>query len=779
MIKHYIIIAWRNLKRRKLLSLIQILCLSIGLAAFMLIARFIQYEKDWDRFNEHYSLIYRAQAYKIDDRLNDNTQIPVPVAEYLKINYPEVNQSLVIREIWSENLSPDNEKVYNEKNGFLAPSQLFDVFSFKLLRGDRKTVLDIPSSIVLSESMAEKYFSGVDPIGKVIFDSNKNELVVTGVMADIPEQSHIQADYFKSNAQLLEDYGSNWYNNSYKTYVLLEPGVSVQSFNAKIKDVINIHDISAKRTLYLRPLSQLHLNENPRDDRSVIIYFFSFIGLLILILACVSFMNLATSFSSLRFIEIGIRKVVGSSKNYLRIQFLVEAVVVAFISFLVAVFIAHLILPLFNSVVDRNIELHIFTDWPFLAFILMAVVLTGILAGVYPAFIISSFKPVVVLKGKSPFKKGRITGLQAMVYVQFVLSITLITASLWIYKQVEFLETKDIGFDNKVLLNGHVPSNNSTVSYAAFRKEILSHPGVSEMAISLNSPMILNWGCYVIPEGEDKETPIFTRWNSACHHFINAMSMDIVEGRSFSEDLATDIGSCLINETAARAYGWDNPIGKTLQMEGEYRVIGVIKDFNIDDVHNPIIPYVLFLRDSDLAIENDFNFKIDMPQRQAAKEHIILIMQKYFPDVLFIVDDYKANSNRIELKIWNNAKNSFAFFTILAVIIASLGLFGLVFFSMQRRIKEIGVRKVQGASMQQIIPLITKRYLVIALVANIIIYPVAKLIQNILPGHYKYQFTLIDVLIVCGITILVTLLSSLYQAIKAAHLNPIKALRYE
>ncbi len=780
LLKHFAIIAWRNIKRRKLLALIQVVCLSIGIAAFILVARYVQYEKDWDKFNENFARIYRAQTYKIGDRLNDFNQVPVPVARYFKSNYPEVDEAIVLREVWQEYLSTDKQKVYKEKSGYLAPSKVFDVFSFKLLRGDKATVLDQPNSMVLSQSMAKRYFPEGDPIGQVIFDSYKNELIVTGIMEDIPEQAEIQASYFKSNSKLLKDNGAIWTNSSYKVYVMLKQDVALANLDNKIANLINDHDPIAKRVLYLNPLRKLHLNENPRDDRGTLIYFFSFLGGLTLLLACVSFMNLATSFSSLRFVEIGLRKVVGCSNNYLKLQFLVEAVVMALISFIVAVFLAHLILPVFNEVVDRNIDLIIFSDFYFLSFILLVVVLTGLLAGVYPAFVVSSFNPVVVLKGKSAFKKGRITGLKAMVYVQFVLSVTLITTSLWIYKHVDFLINKDVGFNNKTLLNCDLPSNKSTVSYEALRHEILAHSGIEDMSLSLNSPMILNWGSLVFPEGGDHENPVFTRWNSACHHFVETMEMQLSEGRNFSKHLASDNQSCLINETAVKAFGWDNPLGKTMEMqEEEFKVVGVIKDFNIDDVHNPILPYVLLYRQANWAYGNDLNFSVREGQRQDALAHINGVLKNHFPDVLFAVNEYEANSNRQEIKIWSSAQKTFAFFSLMAILIASIGLFGLVFFATQRKVKEIGIRKAQGASVYQIVMLVTRQFVVLALASNILVFPIAFFLRDLSPGLYKYQFTLIDILLVLLISLLITIVSSAGQAIQASYQNPVKALRYE
>lgn len=779
MLKHFIIIAWRNIKRRKSLSFIQIMCLSTGLAAFILVARYVQYEKDYDKFNINFDRIYRAQSYKINDRLDDGSALPVPLAKYLKENIPEVENAILMEEIWNENLSSDAEHIFKEQEGFFAPSDIFEVFSFELISGNKKDLLDKANSIVLSEKMAEKYFPGQNAMGKIIFDEQKQELLVTGIMKDIPEQSTIAANYFRSNATLLKNLGDNWGNSSFENFVLLKPNVSPVTIDAKIKDIINEFDKDAKEVLYLQPLSKLHLNESARDDRGSIIYFFSFIGTLTLLLACVSFMNLTTSFSTLRSVEIGIRKVSGSNKNIIRLQFLTEAIVISFISFALAIFIAYLILPLFNTVVNRNIELNFLQNPLFLLFLFATVLITGFIGGSYPALIISGFKPVTVLKGKNPFKKGNVTGLNAMVYFQFILSIVLITSSIWMYKQVNFLKNKDLGFVKENLLHCTLPAIKTNISYHQVRQQILENPGIEDMTISINSPLHTNWGNRIKYEGGPTDDFTHARWNQACENYINTMGMQLASGRNFSADFSADTKTCLINETAVKQFGWDNPIGKWIDNGERYIVVGVIKDFNIQDVHNPIIPYFLLYRDEGFTNYNDLTFKINPETMESSLAHINTVLKESFPNILFEVNGYDVGTYRLALKIWTSAKDTFAFFTIMAVLIAAMGLFGLVVFATQRKVKEIGIRKVQGARTIQILPLITKQFLVLVLAANVVVFPLARLLENKTPGQFKYSFTISDLFLVVGISVFVTLISSGYQAFKASRLNPVKALRYE
>lgn len=780
MIKHFFVIAWRNIRKRKTLSAIQILCLSVGLAAFILVARYVQYEKDFDKFNKNYDRIYRVQSYKITDRMDDGGQVVVPLAKYIRENIPEVENAIATNEMWDEYLSPDEEHVYKEQRGIMAPSEIFDLFSFHLLQGNKKNVLSDPNSIVLSKSMAEKYFPGQDAMGKIILDEKKQELQVTGIMEDIPEQSSIAATYFRSNVNMLRNYNDNWTNSSFEIFVLLKPNVPANTVSEKIKDVLRNFDKESKQVLYLHPLSKLHLKEHARDDRGSIIFFFSFIGGLTLLLACVSFMNLTTSFSSMRSVEIGIRKVSGSNQHIIRLQFLSEAILISFISLAFAIVIAHLILPVFNSVVNRNIELQLAQNPLFILFLLATVIVTGFIGGSYPALVISRFKPVTVLKGNHSFMKGKVRGLNAMVYFQFILSVVLITSSIWMYKQVSFLKNKDLGYKKENLLHCQLPGLNTNVSYQQVRQRIMENPGIENMTLSVNSPLHSNWGTRLRYEGGPVDDYSYARWNQACENYLNTMSMQLVLGRNFSPDYPADYNTCLVNETAVRKFGWDNPIGKWIDNgQQRYAVIGVIKDFNIEDVHNPILPYFLLLRNWDFGGNNDLTFKVNPETMESNLAHIDKVLKETFPNILFEVNGYDVGTYRLALEIWTSAKNTFAFFTVMAVLIAAMGLFGLVVFASQRRVKEIGIRKVQGAKALQILPLITKQFVVLVVAANIIVYPLARWLENVTPGQFKYQFTFWDLLIVLGISVFVTLASSGYQAFTASQLNPVEALRYE
>ena len=308
----------------------------------------------------------------------------------------------------------------------------------------------------------------------------------------------------------------------------------------------------------------------------------------------------------------------------------------------------------------------------------------------------------------------------------------------------------------------------------------MNYPGIEDVSISINSPLHSNWGTRVRYEGGPQDDYTFARWNSATETYVNTMGFKLAEGRNFSKEYQADGNSCLINETAAKHFGWADPIGKWVDVQGSKRiVVGVLKDFNNDDVHNPILPYILLRREEGFANNNDLTFKINPAARDQSLAHINTVLRDMFPNILFEVNDYNAGEDRIALKIWTSAKNTFTFFTVLAVIIAAMGLFGLVVFASQRRVKEIGIRKVQGANAEQILPLITRQFVIFVLAANIISFPIGRLLEKVTPGYFKYHFNITDIFIVLAISLSVTLISSGYQAFRASRLNPVKALRYE
>jgi len=782
MIKHFINIALRNIKRNGLLSFIQIVGLSLGITAFILIVKYVQYEKNWDTFNTNFDRIYRVQEYKKGDKLDVNTLTSFPVANYLKYNIPEVEKAISIDTEKNKIFSSTPELTFVEQFGASAPSDIFDVFSFKLIQGNKEDVLDQPNSIVLSQTMAQKFFPRKNPVGEIIYDKEKNELEVTGIMEDIQANSHIRAGYIRSIIKTSNKNANEWDYTSFMTYVLLKPGTSVSAVDNEIGNIYGDHLPLNKSELYLHPLKKIHLEPDESGDSKSIVFFYSLMGILILLLAKVNFMNLSTSMSTKRSKEIGIRKTNGSSKQIIRWQFLSESIIISLIAFVIALVLTFVCMPFFSTVVKREITLSLFNDAGLILFTLGIIILAGFLAGIYPAYVAAGYNPIKMLKGQGyfPGTKRKSYGMMVMVYVQFILSTILFGSSIWMYKQVNFLENKDVGFDKEYLLHTRIPSNNSHVSYDVLRNELLSNPDIKNVSISGNTPLHHSWNTTVFYEGgpNDELTPV--HYNKACYDFINTYNFTLIEGRNFSRDYSTDANKCIVNETAVKKFGWENAIGKWIEDEGKkYEVIGVLKDFNQGNVHTLIEPYLLLLHDGNLDQTTCFTFLVNSEKINQSKREVKNRLAGFFPNSIFNIYEFEEDRNRKDLEIWTNARNTSGFFTFLAIIIALVGIFGLVVFTTQQKIKEIGIRKVHGAKTAQMFFLSINKLIVLLLIAVLNVVPVFPILQRLTPGAYKYQATVWDVLFVAIGSILIIVISSGFLAYKAAIQNPVVALRYE
>lgn len=782
MIKHFLLTAWRNLKRNRLLSVIQIFCLTIGLATFILIFRYIQYEKNWDTYNTNFDRIYRAQETYKDGSGQAVTQSDPALANYLQENFPDVEKAIVMREVWGGYLSTSPEKTYFEEQGFYAPSEVFELFSFQLLIGNPATALNDPNAVILSENLAQKYFPGENPMDKTIRDGNNKVYKVTGIMKDLPYDSHIRPDYFFSITSRSQNEMNSWDNKSFRTYVLLKEGVNASQFNAQIKDLLDRNSESNKYFLYLKPLSNLHLNPNDIKDFIVIIIFYTIIGILILLLASLNFANLTTAFSIARGKEIGIRKVNGSGVGNLRKQFLAESILVAFISLTFALLLARIFLPLFNNIVERDLTLNVLSNPGFVLLIIGATLVTGIISGTYPAFLLSSFRPVVILKGTNPLAKtgGKISGLKALVTLQFALTVILIATTVWIYRQTQFLKNTNLGFDKSGLYLCSIPGNNTPTNYENLKSRVLRIPGVESISVSKNTPFHSNSGRGLSLEGAAPDEWIHFNYNEVTPDYLKTYNMKVIEGRFFAENQTSDEDAVVINEVGAKIFGDEPAVGKRLKVNGQWHtVIGVVKDFHNNSMMWSIEPYIMKLNNGNLQTYNEYTFKLDGTENQQALAKIRNLLQEDFPNTIFNINYFDDRANMTDVEVWQSVGRTFIFFTILAILIAAMGLFGLVAYTTRKRIKEIGIRRVQGASTANIFLLVVKEFILLLIIANIFVLPIPWLLKNTTPGNYKYHMASWEIIAIVAFIVLIAVLSSSYEALKAAYMNPAKSLRYE
>jgi len=782
MIKHFLLTAWRNLKRNRLLSVIQIFCLTIGLATFILIFRYIQYEKNWDTFNDNFDRIYRAQESWKDGHGLAITQTDPSLASYLQENYPEVEKAIIIHEVWGGYLSTSPVRTYYEEEGFYAPSEVFDIFSFELLVGNPDNALDGPNSAILSKSLAEKYFPGENPVGKTIRDDRDRLFRITGIMKDVQEDSHIRPDYFLSVASLPKWEMNSWDNKSYRTYVMLREGIDINQFNSQIKSLLDEHNESNKYFLYLKPMSELHLNPNDIKDYVVVVIFYTIVGILILLLASLNFANLTTAFSISRAKEIGVRKVNGSGVGALRKQFLSESILIAFISMVFAVMLAKMFLPFFNNIVERNLTLDFLSNPVFVVVILGATLLTGFISGVYPSFLLSAFRPVVILKGNSPLAKtkGRISGLKALVTIQFALTVILIATTVWIYRQTMYLKNKNLGFNKTALFHCSIHENSTQKDFRELRQQALRIPGVENMAVSKNSPFHSNWGRGVSLEGAAPDDWVHFYYNEVSPEYLETYGFSMVEGRFFSETQKSDEKACVVNEAGAKIFGGESAVNKRLVVNGElHTVIGIVKDFHSTSVMFSIEPFIMLLHREDIQNYNEYTFRLNGTDNQAAVASLDELFRESFPNSIFTISYFDDQAGMEDVEVWQSAGRTFIFFTALAIMIAAMGLFGLVAYTTRKRVKEIGIRRVQGATSSNIFMLVVKEFLLLLFIANVFVLPIPYILKNTTPGNYKYQMEAWEIIVIVAFSLIIALLSSSYEAIKAANLNPVKSLRYE
>lgn len=785
MFQNIVKIALRNILKHKLYSALNILGLTVGFTAYILISLFLNYEYSWDKGNLNYDRIYRVQVkLKLSGKEENWTQTPNAINDLLKEKFPEFEQVVLLREAWGEYLSSNAVQPFFEGDGFYSDPQLFDIFTYHFTEGSPNLALTDPFSIVLSKKLADKLFPGSNALGKSVLVEKKFNLKVTGVYTDLPKNSHIRPSYIISMPTIKTiknwpEYRSNWGYSS-RNYVLLKKGVNPRDVDVKIANLINnSHKDPVVSQLYLRPMKFLYLMATDRADYLVAIYSYGLVALFILILSCINYINLTTANASMRAKEIAVRKVNGGLKKTLIGQFLGETVVMSVIAVNFALVLANLLLPIFDRIVDKEIDYSYLNNWHFLGYILIVGFIIGIISGIYPAFVLSSFKPVNLLKG-SLFKSNKgAAPKKILVTFQYAISIFLIIQSIIVYKQLTYMMNLNLGFNKENLLVASIRSSKKDVSFETLRNRLLKHPEIQDAAYSQNIPFHGSNGWAMNWEGNPSDERIDIRYNEVTVDFANTLGMNIVKGRNFSREFPSDKeNACLINETACKRFGWINPVGK--MVNGTYRVVGVVKDFHPFSMHELIPPFLIRLKPDDLCDDGVYTFRIQPGQAAQARKIITSELESYFPNDPFEVRDFAEDfRNDGNFKNWIAISNTFLFFTILIIILAIIGIYGLVSFSASRKTKEIGIRKVHGSPLLVIYYNLIKEFLVLLLIAIVISWPASYRMYQIVPGSYKADIRLWEFLAATGLVLLITIITTSYQILKVTLTNPVKALRYE
>jgi putative ABC transport system permease protein len=764
----------------------------------MLIFLFINDELSYDKFHSKADRIYRLiEIINNEGQGEESSSAPLPVAKALYTAYPHYIESIVrLFNFQQPALSLQiGDKKFNEKKLFFVDSTLFEIFDFKLAKGDSKTALDNPNSILLTQQTAERLFGNEDPIGKtLIFEGNFN-IIVTGVFDELPSQSHFTFDcllsYSTINTFAGPQFGTNWVWNPAWTYILLKEGVEPEDLEKEFPDFVkkNYPPIVKSQVVhYLQPLTSIHLHsdldyEIQKNNKIATVYIFGIVGVLILFIACINFMNLATARSAKRAREVGMRKVLGAERTQLIKQFIGESILISLIAVLISIFIIELLLPLFNNFSEKSLTFG-FVSNPVLLLVLVAVgLIVGVFAGTYPAFFLSSAAPIKTLKGK--YEPGSRSAFlrKVLVVAQFSISSILIIGTIIIYQQLKYMQNADLGFDKEHVVV--IPTRPSMLQQVeTLKNEFLRNGNVKKVTV-MDEIIGQHHNTHSFHyEGLESDKQVFFPGLIVDEDFLETFDLEIVAGRNFSKEYPRDDSlGVLINEAMVRSLGWKSPeqaLGKEFKsFAGNERVIGVVKNFNYVSLQEPIGPYFF-----DMNLFPFFKRFIAVKLKGQDIENTIRHLENSwtqiapaFPFEFSFLDEnldklYKSQANLSKL---------IGYFSILAIFIACLGMFALSSFTAEQKTKEIGIRKVLGASTPGIVTLLSKEFLKLVLFANLFAWPVAYFIMNKWLDDFAFRINvqLWSFIAAAFVSILIALMTISYQSVKAAIANPIKSLRYE
>jgi putative ABC transport system permease protein len=797
--RNYLKIAVRNIFRHKGFSFINLIGLAVGIACCLLIFLFVQDELSFDRFHGNADRLYRLN--KVFTPQTGGTELHAissgRMGPAMVEDFPEVERCVRMLPWFSDIRMTRDEKTLKVADVVIADSSFFDVFDFKLLRGDPKTALEKPLSIVLSETTARNFFGEESPIGKTIQGLQDQLYTVTGIAADAPPNSHLRYNALISWSSTVPGVGplnmawlNNWLTQAAYTYLLLKPGADPVALEQKFPDFMQRYfaEKAGPYHLYLQPFTEIYLksgnilfSRNLRLGSFTSVYVFSAVAAFILLIACVNFMNLSTARASRRAKEVGVRKVLGASRRRLARQFLGESLMFSLFTTALAVALVAIALPSFNAFAGKNLAPNLWRNPALLFGLPLLALLVGFLSGSYPAFMLSRFQAARIIKGvwtKAPHSDAP---RKILVTAQFAIAIALIAGTAVIYRQMAFTQEKNLGFVKEQVVVLPIGDTRISGQFEAFKTALLRNPNIRAAAGSNSVPSqdMMSFG--IRPEGK----PETEDWTVATirvddYDLLKTYGMEMAAGRYFSADFSTDAANgVVINETLAKSLGWKEPVGKKLDVPGEVadgRVIGVVKDFHMKSLHFPVEPLLLYFapRHGFLAVRLAAR---DVP---ATVDFLRKTWQRFDardPFDYFFLDERFAHLYAVERRLMRTV----GLFSMLAIFIAGLGLFGLAAFAAEQRTKEIGIRKVVGASVSGLILLFSREFLKWVLAANLIAWPVVYFVMRRWLQNFAYR-TSIGVgtfFLSAGLALLIAFLTVSYQSVKAALADPVKAIRYE
>ena len=792
MIKNFVKITLRNMKRQKLYAFINIAGLSVGLLVCILMVLYIRFELTFDNFHANADRIYRINAHDLGRDLKfAGTQ--ALLASTLKSDFPEVKYAARVVD-WRGYFrysSEDKDQMFSEITFFCVDPDFKDIFTYPLVTGDADALAE-PFALFITQKLADKYFRDENPLGKTVSFDNRYEFVIRGVLKDVPENSYLQFDLLASMATLNTLWGEKWLNrwvsHDFNTFVMLEKNADPVQFEEKLRKFIRPPDIGheEERDVYFsQSLRQIHFGAGLRNEEGETndiryIYILSVTVLFILLIACFNYMTLATARATKRLREIGLRKVVGAGRLSLVRQFLGESALFSLIAFAIAILAVKLLLPWFNQLMNRNLEFSFFSDIP--AFFAIALLL-GIAAGLYPAFYLSSFQPTRLFRGASTKDSSSSSFMRkSLVVTQFVITIALITCLLIVRNQINYLTKNSMrDFDNLVVTVA-LNDENLRGDYEPLLSAFKQSPQVLDSTVSYSHPLRISWGMGMSWAGEEKSQ--FVRLGPVDFNYIDFYGLKIKQGRKMMEKMSTDrVEAVILNETAARASPWENPIGKRCQVDGhEGVVIGIVEDFHFKSLYNQVEPLALrhIYKGGIVSGAGYISLKIssyDIPGTLSYLEDTWEKFSSYFPFQYAFLDETIDNVYRTEIRL----SRSLTSFTVIAIFLASLGLFGLTSFTAERRTKEIGIRKVLGASARGIFLMLSRDIVKWVVLATVVAFPLAYYAMQEWLERFAYRIDigLGTLALASAFSLLIALLAMSYQSVKAATANPVDSLRYE
>ncbi len=778
MIKNYFKIAWRSLFKNKVYSIINILGLSIGLSACLLIGLYVHHELSYDEFHENSDRIYRVnREFDLPNLKTTIATTPSALAPMLEENLSAVEMAVRIQH--ADPIVEYKSDKYVETSFIYAEEGFFEMFSFPISHG--KALLERPSTVLISESMVTKYFSNENPLGKSLRIAN-TDMEVTGVFSNVPENSHLKFDLIAS----MKEPALTWQQNNYSTYLMLKPGYPEENVRAEISSVITDATNHENNRVgndfipHLQLITDIHLGQGAPDSITsagniLFVYFFIALAIFIVLMACINYINISTARSADRAREVGLRKTLGANRFQIAFQFLGESLITTLIALFIALAVSRLALPFINDLAGKSLDFQNFIGGPEIFFIGVFTIWIGIIAGLYPAFLLSRFKPSQVVKGADA--SGGDFLRKSLVVLQFALSVSLILGTIVVYQQLTFLKSKGLGFnsENVVLIK---QANFLGSSAGLLKQEIARGADVEDVAFGFSMPGTFFINSMLTPEKVEAEDQNMN-YTFVDFDYVKTLNIEIIAGRDFSREFSTDSSGVLLNETAVRNIGWtpEEAIGKGLnQGSREFKIIGVVKDYNYASLHAGVYPLALFGPISNpryIAVKiKGNNVASSIERLQTAWNSFSNLPFEYS----FLADDLA-----FQYKSEDQLAKVFGVFTGLAIFVGCLGLFGLAAFSAERRRKEIGIRKVLGASVKNIVLLMSKDFVKLVIIALIIASPVAWYFMNGWLQDFAYRIDIGWVVFaIAGLTAIgIAIITVGFQAIKAAVANPVKSLRSE